>query len=284
MSWSVPLTQESKPRWLPLSARNDPERAKDFDVLHDGIPGWLHQPLLDWIVAVALEEGLARYHGRAPRWTSQTKAHIQAALRETIDDFVEALAAEVYLDLIDLVLRLGTIDVSRRDGLEVLLSTGGSAWRVTERGLERRVDQTLERAAELVDAKGGRPAEHLRDAWHKAWGRNADASGAHQEAVSAVEAAYAPIVSPANPRTTLGTIISNIREKPSKFRVRLQASGADKDVGRVVAMMELLWISQIRHGTADQAAPISVSLDEARDAVALSTTLVHLAQQGGFTS
>ena len=52
-----------------------------------------------------------------------------------------------------------------------------------------------------------RPAQHLRDAWQKAWGRSPDASAAYTNAVRAVEAAYAPIVSPKNGQATLGSII-----------------------------------------------------------------------------
>ena len=130
-----------------------------------------------------------------------------------------------------------------------------------------------------------RPAQHLRDAWEKAWGRNPDASGAYREAVRAVEAAYAPIVSPKNERATLGTIIADIRNKPSKFRVRLQADDSEENVDRLVGMLQMLWKSQLdRHGTADEDVPLTVSLEEAQDAVALATTLVHLAEQGGFTA
>ena len=50
-------------------------------------------------------------------------------------------------------------------------------------------------------------------------------------------------------------------------------------------MLQMLWKSQLdRHGTADESVPLNVSIDEARDAVALATTLVHLAQQGGFSA
>ena len=114
-------------------------------------------------------------------------------------------------------------------------------------------------------------------------GRNPDASGAYREAVRAVEAAYAPIVSPKNERATLGTIIADIRNKPSKFSVRLKADEADGNVDRLVSTLELLWKSEFdRHGSPDESVPLNVSLEEAQDAVAVATTLVHLAQQGGF--
>ena len=130
-----------------------------------------------------------------------------------------------------------------------------------------------------------RPADYLKGAWHKAWGRDPDPSGAYREAVRAVEAAYAPIVSPKNELATLGTIIRDIRNKPSKFSVRLQADEPEQNVGRLLSTLELLWKSQLdRHGSPDEEVPLNVSLEEAQDAVALATTLVHLAQQGGFTA
>ena len=119
----------------------------------------------------------------------------------------------------------------------------------------------------------------------EAWGRSPDASGAYREAVRAVEAAYAPIVSPKNGLATLGSIIADIKNKPSKFEVRLQEDTPGANVDRLIGVLQMLWKSQLdRHGTADEAVPLNVSIDEARDAVALATTLVHLAQQGGFSA
>ena len=63
------------------------------------------------------------------------------------------------------------------------------------------------------------------------------------------------------------------------------ADTPDANVERLVGMLQMLWKSQFdRHGTADESVPLNVSIDEARDAVALATTLVHLAQQGGFSA
>ena len=99
-----------------------------------------------------------------------------------------------------------------------------------------------------------------------------------------MEAAYAPITSPKNELATLGTIIADINNKPSKFSVRLQADEPVANVERLAGMLQMLWKSQFdRHGTPDEDVPLNVSIDEARDAVALATTLVHLAQQGGFS-
>ena len=177
------------------------------------------------------------------------------------------------------------VDYEQVQRLDQLLSSGGSGWQATPNGLERRVDETLQVLAESTIAAKGRPAQHLRDAWHKAWGRSPDASGAYREAVRAVEAAYAPIVLPRDQGATLGKMIAAVRDKPDKFAVRLSGPGSVESVASVRAMFELLWTSQLdRHGTANEEVPLTVTLEQAQDAVALATTLVHLAQQGGFTA
>ena len=205
-------------------------------------------------------------------------------MRALIPTRVSDLPVGLYLDVIDYILQFMIVDYEQVQRLDELLSSGGSVWQATPNGLERRVDETLQVLAESTIAAKRRPAQHLRDAWHKAWGRSPDASGAYREAIRAVEAAYAPIVSPKNERATLGTIIADIKNKPSKFRVRLQADEPEENVDRLVGMLQMLWKSQLdRHGTADEEVPVNVSLEEAQDAVALATALVHLVQQGGFT-
>ena len=211
--------------------------------------------------------------------------HAQAALHKEFPARIGHVSPAYLLDVIDYLVHRLDVPAGNLSDLEELLSQGGSAWRATPDGLKRRVDETLQSVAESTIASGTRPAQHLSDAWRKAWGRNPDASGAYREAVRAVEAAYAPIVSPKNERATLGTIIADIKNKPLKFRVRMQADGPEENVDRLGGMLQMLWKSQLdRHGTADEDAPLNVSLEEAQDAAALATTLVHLAQQGGFTA
>ena len=210
---------------------------------------------------------------------------MQAALHRVVPARPENISVELCLDVVDYILYHSDVSLGERTDLEEFLSVGGSAWGVTPRGLELRVDRTLQSTAETVFKKQARPSEHLAQAWHKAWGRSPDSSGAYREAVRAVEAAYSPIVSPKNELATLGTIIADIKNKPSKFSVRLQSDTPEENVERLLGMLQMLWKSQLdRHGTADEAVPLNVSIDEARDAVALATTLVHLAQQGGFSA
>ena len=214
-------------------------------------------------------------------WQPTMRARLEAALRRGMPPSISDLPPEDCLDVIDYILcRTEDWDLEDLTDLEDRLSEGGSVWRATPDGLERRVDETLQSVADAVFVTNDRPADYLKSAWHKAWGRNPDASGAHQDAVDAAEAAYAPIVSPDNDRATLGTIIRDIRAKPPKYQVRLQTKTAEKDVCRIVGMMDALGVATPSPVSTDDRS--RETIEEARDAVALATTLVHLAQQGGF--
>ena len=252
---------------------------EEFELLREGVPSWLRQSLVQRIKKLV---GVRNSWASWSDWDSEIRARIEASLHREIPDSVSDFTDDDCLDVINYILcQTDICQPADVDYLEARLSEGGSVWRATPLGLERRVDETLQSVADAVFVTNDRPADYLKSAWHKAWGRNPDASGAHQDAGSATEAAYAPIVSPDNDRATLGTIIGNIRAKPPKYQVRLQTKTAELDVCRIVDMMELLWESQRCHGTDDRSRE---TIEEARDAVAIATTLVHLAQQGGFTA
>ena len=273
--------------WRPLSARHDPERAKEFQILHDGVPDWLLEPIQQWIERVLPSKPtLAELTAEVPTKWSSARLGMQAKLHAKMPvDGPERIAGDLCLDVVDYIIQFRSVVRQELSALEGALADGGSAWRATPRGLERRVDETLQVLGESTIATDSRPAHHLRSAWHRAWGRNPDASGAYRESVRAVEAAYAPIILPRDQTATLGKMIAALRDKPDKFAVRLSGPGSVESVASVRAMFELLWTSQLdRHGTANEEVPLTVTLEQAQDAVALATTLVHLAQQGGFTA
>lgn len=104
-----------------------------------------------------------------------------------------------------------------------MLRASGSAWTVGDVGflrLERRVPEEVRERYAAV-AQTGRHGEHLRSAWAKMYGRNPELSSAYRHAVSAVEAAGAPVISPANERATLGTMIADFQDNPEKWTVPL---------------------------------------------------------------
>jgi hypothetical protein len=171
--------------------------------------------------------------------------------------------------------------------LDGILEQAGSAWRIGFLNddtlcLERRVpDAVADQYAELARQRL-RSSEHLRLAWHAAYGRGPDASKAYRESVKAVESAARGIVIPTDPRATLGLIIAAMRDAPHKWRMRFTEPGIDP-IPVVVETMKLIWTSQIdRHGT-DESAPLSVTLDEAHDALHIAITLVQLFECGAIT-
>lgn len=284
-------TQDEK--WIPLSAREDPERAAAFAVLHEEVTPLLAPLLENWIdQQISEKTTVLSPWGTGRRviddvWRMRIAAFLE---RPDFPITIAEIPIELYFDIIDFILRQG-ISANEHNKLADYLADGRSVWRVGAGGLERRVGAELQATADSMFASGSRAARYLRYAWQKAWSRNTDASGAYWDSVRAVEAAYKPIVSPNNKKTTLGIIISNVMDKPTKFRVRLQPgdnhdNGDDRDnVERIVAMLRLLWKSEFdRHGTDDETVPLNVSIEEAQDAVALAMILVHLAQQGGFAA
>lgn len=129
----------------------------------------------------------------------------------------------------------------------------------------------------VADATSGsdRASEHLRRAWSKAFGRNPDPTGACVEAVAAIEVAAKPVISPNNPKATLGTLIRDIKVKPSKWTTDSEADG---DVEKVVSMMEIVWTGHFRHG--DDSKPIDVSKEGSEMIVQLAALLVHWFRSG----
>ena len=267
--------------WLPLTAREDPQRAAEFEMLREGIPPWIRETVDEWI-----RETVGRRDGYRSLldWHAETLTRVQTALRREVPTQVADLSDGDRLDVVDFLLReediCGPGDI---DDLEALLSEGRSVYRASRTGLERRVDPILQAIASSVHETGTRPATHLRDAWRKAWGSHPDAPGAYREAVRAVEAAYAPIVLPGDDGATLGTIIAAVRDEPAGFAVRLHGRGPGESVASVGAALDLLWTSQLdRRGAATKGTPLDVTLEQAQDAFWLATALVHLAEHGGF--
>ncbi|SCL43831.1 hypothetical protein GA0070606_0022 [Micromonospora citrea] len=163
-----------------------------------------------------------------------------------------------------------------------ILDMGGSSWRVnrTLDGLERRLDDTV--TAAVDHARGNArddAADHLAAAWRAAYGRNPDADKAYDEAVLAVEAVACPVVSPRNPRPTLGTVIRDLRNQESQWELAIgDSTGAPAGIGRLVDMMALLWEGQSRHAGSPNSR--RQSQVEGESAVHLAATIVQWLNSG----
>ncbi|MDE0138686.1 MAG: hypothetical protein OXM57_09130 [bacterium] len=281
--------------WIPLSQRENP--SGDFEGPFEGVPVWLRGSLIDW-VRPALTGGTP-WDGYS-FWSIEQIRFIERSLRlklptgdeEHLGQWILRLMqgnSDFLLDVVDLVLsnlakRTNAVELRR------ILEEAGSIWTPVLEDhhfrLERRVQGEVMKRANRVMESRDNASKHLKEAWIRVYGRSPDPSSAYREAVRAVEAAAKTVVSPNNKLTTLGTIIADVKSRPTKFAVSLEPGTRDKDpVEGLVYMLRLLWKAQIdRHGTDDQNARLHVSLEEAETALHLAITLVHWFREGLVTA
>jgi hypothetical protein len=270
--------------WRPLSVRTGQKPSTAFDELHEGVPSWMEKSLRSWIAglvsrqtgfgdSVANNEVIHELERRLRR-----DLNLSGAGETRLDQFMYLVEDDAFaLDVADALVCMQPKETA---ALEPMLSQAGSAWRATKRGLERRVSEAAQAQFEATQA--GRAGEHLRQAWSSAYGRKPNASDAYREAVRGVEVYVCRALLPNDAKATLGKALGQLRADPSKLRCVLQ--GADA-TATAVAMLDLLWKSQRdRHGTADEAAPLHVSLEEAQAALHLAITIVQWFQSGALST
>lgn len=279
------VEDQDTPRWRPLSVRQGgTETAAEYDVLHEGVPVWLSTSLIQWVRTVVTTAGGYIDEERLLQLERERRVRLVGRSRWTcLVDYMRE-DEDFCLDVVDLLLRDLSWQADRQKVVQLakIMLESGSAYQVSARGegvfgfeLQRRVSETVAASAEKA-FQAGRPGDHLRMAWRATYGRSPNANEAYDQAVRAVEAAAQPIVSPSNPKATLGTIITALRDKPAKWQVVLDTPGGFDEVGVVQVMAELLWKGHTtRHGTADPAAPIVHTQEQAEAAVHLAVLLVQ---------
>jgi len=190
---------------------------------------------------------------------------------------------ELALDVLDLLVRF-VATPEKRGELETILLMGGSEWEIADvgnnqKGLARRTIGPVAETIEATRTDAERAHHYLSSAWASLRGRNPNPSAAYASAIKAVEAVAKPIVSPDNDRATLGTIIRDIRSKPSKWEVTLDHSTPEQ----VATLADMIWRGQVdRHGSDDASRPLVVTQQEADAAVHLALPLVRLFGGGHF--
>ncbi len=274
--------------YVPLSARSNPDRVSEYEALTEGVPQWLESTLLGWVTeqinahAEVRLRTIERRLRRSLDWSSGTSSAFRDLYRRILAD------DDLFLDTVDLLLTDNFFLNEAVGELTNALQEAGSVWTVAHEGgwrchLERRVSPELESLFTTAASNGNKPAEYLRQAWGRVYGRQPSPDGGYRDAVRAVEAALKPIVSPDNGRTTLGTIFRDIRAKPEKFRMRLTPTSGDP-VSVFVNNLELLWTAQLdRHGTDDEETPLNVTLEQAQDAATMAALIVHWVNSGAFS-
>jgi hypothetical protein len=272
---------ESQHSWVRLSQRGKPPVE---EALYEGVPVHLRESLVEWLYQYLADETI----DGTSLGPNQFRLDVVLRLRlpvVALGQIVQNIRRdqELFLDVLDATLWVGRSDQRVWRTLENLLGRGGSAWRVApdHRSLERRVDDTVAQAAQTVVSMPNKSAgDHLATAWKAAYGLRPDATKAYSEAVKAVEAAAAPVVSPNNAKATLGTIIGNLKQAPGKWELAiLGPDRAPRDIASLLAMLELLWQGQSdRHGGVVSTVPIPP--EAAPMAVHLAVSLVQWFQSG----
>lgn len=181
------------------------------------------------------------------------------------------------LNLIDYLLRQSSEE--HRNEMDAILKDGESAWRIGPIngvvGLVPRVEPSFRTAADQAMTGDAQHHRYLRRAWGAAYKRNPQPDTAYRDAVRAVEAAAIPVVRPSRSPPTLGLVIAEFRDHPKQFATRLNPSPPSEPIETVRQMLSLLWKSQRdRHGVDDDV-PLTISQQEAEDALALAVTLVR---------
>ena len=272
----------------PFSERHDPERGEGFSSLHEGVPDFLVRSLLDWALGHFIRNMSGkRTIDRQMVLRLERRARRDLPLAALNDSKVLARAFReddaLFLDAIDFVLsQKNYYDFSNNNPQELdgILEEAGSAYCVgtdEDDNFElqfRQVEQITELLHSEVD-QPDRATDHLHRAWSKCFRRDADPNDAYGEAVKAIEVAAKPVVTPDDPLATLGKMISAIRDEPGKWETDSESDGG---VQTILAMMNLAWKGQLRHG--DESAPLDVSQDAAEMTVQTAVLLVSWFRSG----
>jgi hypothetical protein len=191
------------------------------------------------------------------------------------------------LTLLDWLIRdnVANNNLNRNVEIEKILQAGGSKWKVGVRGnhpgLEQRVPQGVEDAAEAAMARPGDAGRLLSEAWHATYGMNHQPDLGYRKAIEAVEAVVLPIVAKNDSSATLGKAIGQMRAQGDwklPF-IKEHAQNPSQDV--VLGMMQALWSGHSdRHpGTQNY---IQSTQPAAEAAVSLAVSLVNLFSNGGI--
>lgn len=282
--------------WRPLGVDTEDEIA-EYDALHDNVPEWMDAAFWSWVkdtvtVYRTYRDGSGRFAMANHELVEQMCQVLKIAMPDIRPWETSGSVGYDQLNKLMKVLRnsgkaLAIADYllahhPTPDGaeLDAVLSRAKSAWKVGSRagrpGLERRVPEGVQVAADAVMDRAGRAGVRLAKAWEELYGIDPNASTAYGLAIKAVEDAAIPVVSPTNSSATLGTVLRQMEDQKD-WKLPMEREHDKAPSGEVlIGMMRMLWHGQHdRHG-GQPSAPGDVSVEEATVAVSLAVTLVNL--------
>ena len=184
------------------------------------------------------------------------------------------------LQIADYLLNSQLASTKDAKGLDLLLRGSRSTWMVapSQDEIIQRLPEETRKSLEEATSSGRAPAKHLADAWRDGFSREPNATSAYLSGVMAIESAIRSIVSPKKEGATLGTMINEIKDKPSKWRTRFDNDTLSGIVG-LEGVLRAIWEAHVRHGSDEYA---SVTLEQARDVCQVALLVVSLVDSRGF--
>lgn len=287
--------------WKPLNHNHD-------EALYDGIPDFMLESLIDWVIDAEFKMGVAEMEpsnradfihefDRLDKFPSGLSTNGTA----TVFQLNSKQNPNLLLNYIDFILcQLGNLDdgeKTRQDirgeihelinDLDTILSQSGSKWRVGERrghvGLVERVNPSMDKAADKVMRESGDAGDLLAKAWHELFGRNPNPSLAYSTVVKALELATNDYLSPNDSKYTLGKGLSVMREQHWGYQIDIteQLNNAPHhtvDGGVIQLMMRSIWESQRDRHAGNGITQITAK--EARAAIFLAVPIIQAFNDG----
>lgn len=272
--------------WRPFGIAD--EEVEQFEVLHDGVPDWLLERLIDWLSIALIHDG-AEVHYRVLEIQGATRVELgvtasNARRGRHLQDSIRQLSELHILRVVDYVLSqerkwfLDNYELPRH--LEAILGQGSSKWTVGARlqhsGLVARVPEGVQIGAEDAIRRSETAGQVLKRAWVHLFGVEPNSSAAYADCVRATEIAVISRVEPLNVRATLGTSIGQMTTD-SDWRLPLREGKSDsRDL--VLAMLSTIWSGhRDRHGGVDYS---DVTVEESRVGLMLAVPLVDWFESG----
>lgn len=268
--------------WIPFDATDD--EIENLHVVREGVPETLRPPLTAWIAE--------RISGGYGKVNVDLVHAIQSSLRVSLGvgafdgpsivwvvDAMEQQGDSYLIRVVDFLVSIQRMpdgwgnEVPEVTSLKFYLDANGSAYEVhmkdQEYRLRRRVlggiEELVQQAIDLGDVAG----KHLSNAWHAAFGLEANETHAMTEAIRAVEAAARPVLSPKDKKATLGKMTGVLRDQRGWGLVLQTSDGFPNQAEVIIGMLETLAKAQ-----QDRHAGKPPTTLEAQAHVQLAATLV----------
>jgi len=174
---------------------------------------------------------------------------------------------------------------SGNDAIDDILRAGGSKWKVGLRngtpGLEHRVPEGVQVAADAAMATPGDAGRLLSDAWHAVYGLSPEPDTGYRKSIEAVEAVVLPLVMRNDATATLGKAIGQMRAQGDWKMPFVKEHKENPSEAVVLSMMQALWSGHSdRHpGTSTY---VHSTQEAAEAAISLAVALVNLFSSGAI--